>query len=397
MNKKKFCLVVYKKLSSIEQKKLELVIKNTLKILPNKNNLFILDMSFFCFSEKFKFKKKFSKNGVNYVKISNLHDIKLFSEGYKCFCFGFVNRRLNEFLILFLLKIYNFKLISHSNVGFFANISDYSGINLLLKIRFFLLHRFNYYIYRFLLSLRLTPPINFFFESSNSRIQILNKLHKNKNFIYKKVFPPYYQNIIRINSELSNFKIKKVLQKNKIITFIDSGLGHDDNKKLNFNNQHKNEKFYNALEFFLKNLQMKIKKKVFFCLHPKSEYSKKMLNKLKQNFIVKVGTKDSYIYKSDYVIIAMSSMLNKIILLNKKLIIINSTYLSNWINKKTKDINNQIKLSNVNIDQYKFDLNKVLYKSSLAKKKYSKFIYDNLIENRKLNYYDDFKNKLNNL
>ena len=84
--------------------------------------------------------------------------------------------------------------------------------------------------------------------------------------------------------------------------------------------------------FFLNKIK-KNKKKILVCLHPKAKYPTKILKLLKSNFIIKFGT-SAYIHSSEFVIISMSSLINKIIFFKKKLIIANSIDLGNWINKK---------------------------------------------------------------
>ena len=132
-------------------------------------------------------------------------------------------------------------------------------------------------------------------------------------------------------------------------------------------------------------------------MHPKAKYPINILKLLKSNFIIKFGTKDAYIYRSEFVIINMSSLINKIIFFKKKLIIANSIDLGNWINKKIININNEISLSNVDLDKQYFDLDKIFKKSSYSLKYYDNFIKKNLIEDRSKNYYESVRSKLEKL
>ena len=93
----------------------------------------------------------------------------------------------------------------------------------------------------------------------------------------------------------------------------------------------------------------------------------------------------------------MSSLINKIIFFKKKLIIANSIDLGNWINKKIININNEISLSNVDLDKQYFDLDKIFKKSSYSVKYYDNFIKKNLIEDRSKNYYESLRSKLEKL
>ena len=82
------------------------------------------------------------------------------------------------------------------------------------------------------------------------RIKHLKKLNNKKNNIYRILFPLYFKKIIRINSTYSSLKIKKFSTKKNLITYIDSGLGHDDVKKLNFDNDIEYLSYYKKLVFF---------------------------------------------------------------------------------------------------------------------------------------------------
>lgn len=391
--KRKFFIVVYKKLTSLEEKKLNEKLIETQKIIPSKSKLYLVDMSKFYFGNKFIFKEKFINRKLNYIKVANLSVLNNLSKGYKCYCFGFTNRNLNEFLVLYLLKKYKIKLLGFSDVGFFANIPNYKQISFILKLRFIFYFRLNYFIYRFLLSLRLTPPIEYFFESSGSRIRNIIDLEKKKNFFLKFFFPSYFKKLIRINSRFSDLNLKKNKEKEKLVLYIDSGLGHEDVKKLNFKNDIKYLSYYIKLINFLKKIKKK-NKKIVVCLHPRAKYPKNVIKLLKKNFTIKIGTKDIYIWQSEYTIINMSSMLNKLIFFRKKIIIANSLDLGNWINKKIINLNNEIKLCNVNLDDKIYSVDKLFKKSSETLKLYDNFIKKNLIENNSQNYFENIKSKL---
>ena len=79
------------------------------------------------------------------------------------------------------------------------------------------------------------------------------------------------------------------------------------------------------------------------------------------------------------------------------MIIANSIDLGNWINKKIININNEISLSNVDLDKQYFDLDKIFKKSSYSLKYYDNFIKKNLIEDRSKNYYESVRSKLEKL
>ena len=71
MIRKKFCIIVYKKLKIKEQKNFKKRLSDLLKIIPEKCNLYILDMSKFYFGSNFKLSKKLLNNKINYIIISN--------------------------------------------------------------------------------------------------------------------------------------------------------------------------------------------------------------------------------------------------------------------------------------------------------------------------------------
>jgi hypothetical protein len=395
--KKKFIIAVYRKLNKKEEKILNKDLNEWLKVMPQKSCLFVMDLGSFYFGDKYKPSKSILNKKFNYIKINNISELNKFTKNHKCYCLGFTNRTLKEFYILYLLKKFKILLVGFSNVGFFANVENYSKVNLLLKIRFIFAYRFSYYFYRILLSLRLTPPIEYFLDSSNSRIKSLNKINREKSFFYKKIFPPYYKKLIRINSVYSNIKKNKFIKKNNLITYIDSGLGHDDVKKLNFNRDLKLSEYYKKLTFFLNKVKIKKKKPVYFCLHPKAKYPKTIIKLLKKNFFVKVGTKDYYLYNSEYLILNITTLVNKIIFIKKKIIIINSTDLGNWISKKILNLINEIHLSNINLESKIFNLDKIFKESNKSLKFYDFYIKNNLIEDKSKNYYESIKDKLNKI
>ena len=395
--KKKFVIAVYKKLNKTEERILNSNLSEWLKVIPENSSLSVLDISKFYYGDKFKPIKNIFKKKVNYIEITSLTMLGDFTKDHKCFCFGFTERTLKEFYILYLFKKFKIHLIGFSNVGFFANVENYSQINFFLKMRWIFSFRLSYYFYRILISLRLTPQIEYFLDSSNSRIKKLNTINKKKSLFYKKIFPPYYKNLIRINSLYSNIKNAKFTKKNKIITYIDSGLGHPDVKKLNLEQDIKIFEYYKKLNIFLKKIKNKKKKIIYFCLHPKAKYPSSILQLLKKNFVVKVGIKDSYLYNSEFLILNTSSLVNKIIFIKKKIIIVNSINLGNWINKKILNLINEIKLCNINLDNKFFDYNKIFKNSFNSLKYYDSYIKNNLTEDKTKNYYESIKYKLNNL
>ena len=142
--KKKFIVVVYKKLNKKEEKILNTDLIEWLKVMPPKSSLFVLDLGNFYFGDKYKPSKSILNKKFNYTKINNLSKLDDFTKDHKCYCFGFTNRTIKEFYILYLLKKFKILLIGFSNVGFFANVDNYSQINFFLKIRFIFTYRFSY-------------------------------------------------------------------------------------------------------------------------------------------------------------------------------------------------------------------------------------------------------------
>ena len=99
----------------------------------------------------------------------------------------------------------------------------------------------------------------------------------------------------------------------------------------------------------------------------------------------------------EFLILNTSSLVNKIIFIKKKIIIVNSINLGNWINKKILNLINEIKLCNINLDNKFFDYNKIFKNSFNSLKYYDSYIKNNLTEDKTKNYYESIKYKLNNL
>ena len=146
----------------MEKTKLKKRLIELLKIIPEKSDLFILDMSKFYYGPNFNFSKKLINKKLDILKFQISTCWIILQKNSKCFCFNFTNRNLKEFLILYLIKKFNIFVLGLSEVGFFANVSNYKKISLLLKLKFIFFYRISYYFYRILLALRLTPPVRLF-------------------------------------------------------------------------------------------------------------------------------------------------------------------------------------------------------------------------------------------
>jgi len=93
----------------------------------------------------------------------------------------------------------------------------------------------------------------------------------------------------------------------------------------------------------------------------------------------------------------ISTLVNKIIFIKKKIIIVNSINLGHWINKKILNLINEIRLCNINLENKFFDYNKIFKNSSNSLKYYDSYIKNNLTEDKTKNYYESIKDKLNKL
>lgn len=252
-------------------------------------------------------------------------------------------------------------------------------------MKFLISYKIRYITFRILSIINLICKFDLCFESSESRIkQIQNSLSYKIDHFFKINIFSYYKKIIRINSHLKAKKIKS--KKLKYIVFCDDGFDHPDRTIREFVKKNDRELYYKRLYFFLKKLENTFQKKIIFCKHPRAKYpfSRSFL-RIKNSFLVKIGTSEKDILSSFLFLINSTSMISKAILFKKKVIVLKSSLLGYFINLRINEMINEIKLPVINIDDYNvIDIKKKIL--NINKKHIKNFIFKNIfLKSKKTN------------
>ena len=368
-------------------------------LVPDKNNYLLVDLSNFYFGKSFEFDSEIKKLGVTYFKPRNIFELYNFTKKKNIYAFGLDNcnyKLLYIFIITNLLKI---KLIFINYFGFFPQ-SDYNReLEKLTAFFKYSYHRFNYFFFRTLSFLRITSRIHTCFEASESRINNIKQ-----SFSYKvdkklnlKIFS-YMENIFRINSiYYDKFQFNEIKNENKYIIFVDNGFDHPDrvNNDVKVTEKFRNN-YYKNLYSFLLNLKKIYNLDLLYCKHPKAYYPQNAYFELiKKNFIKSSESTLNLIKKSDIVIFTETSLMNEIILLKKKIILLNSEYIGSYSKSKLKSIKNEIDLFSITLENFK-DFNKKYLDGEMLKKikHYEEFTKKNLCYEKKIKSSNQIKKNL---
>ena len=392
MKKKIFFYVVFTKYTKKKQSDLTRYLNYLKKITPEDSDLFLLDFSKYYFGESFN-KSNFSIKNIKYLKVENLYNFKKFCYGKKIYCFGLINQKIKKILILRIIKKLNFKVIEIMNLGYFPQSYKEANLSLLYKIFVLLTYRTNYYFFRILSLLNLTPKIDYYFESSQNRINKIKSRQEKKFlniFSSKKI--AFFKKIIRINSQLHEKLEKPVKISKKYIVYIDSGYDHPDitTKELYMFSK-KRRVFYDNLYKSLENIEKKFNKKLVFCKHPKSNYPA-YFNKFDRRFIISTGKAEYYILNSFLSIVSATTLINLVIYYKKDFIISNSQFWGNLVKDKIVSIKKELNLETFDIESDKY-ANKLQLEKKILKnrKQMNKFISNNLIADKKTGHMNQMK------
>ena len=374
------------------------------KLSPNDSNLTILDLTKYCLFRSDKFYDHEDKD-VNYIKIKSINELKkVLNKSQTNYALGPVYPSLNSILIFIIIKIFEIKIIMINRQGFFLNMQN-KETNLINSLKFFFNHKLMYYFTRIFSIINILPKIEYYFETSQTRIDEINKsfLSRLNNFFYNRINFSYIKKIIRINSsgadEIS--LDSKVNSNYKNIVLVDSGYDHPDRfsrERIIVNHEYLSERnlYYKKLFKFLNDLSNLTDKKILFCKHPKNTYPLDgYFLKIEKNFCEENYLADNEIKKSYLTLFTGgSSMINKsiifsnnIIILRSKLIGIHNILLDSFkkqIQLKEFDLDNNVLSDHVNI----------IKECEKIKLKYDDFINNNLIIKKNVKSYDQIKHVL---
>ena len=284
------------------------------------------------------------------------------------------------FSINFLLSKLKIQKFIVSNVGYNPeNYNFHKKQSFFRKMIIFYNFKIINYFVRILVLLSILPKYEFFFESSSYVIDSIKNGISNK---IKKRIPfldfSYYKKIIKINSRsYDEFLRNKSSISNDYIVFIDGMIfDHQDVKiRSGLPSNELREKYYSLLRNFLNDLQALYKKKVIICLHPSNYFSKKN-DDFKGFKITKFQTAE-YMTKADVIVFHEGSSIIQGIAMKKKIINLQGSFLSDYINMRCEMYVKTLNLKKYNLENYKLEPKKKL---------------DNDLIKR-CNYYDDYIKK----
>ena len=289
-----------------------------------------------------------------------------------------------EFKVKYLFSIMKIKKVSRkiyyllNNTIFYYRNFRFKEKNLLFFFKITNIS-ISYIVLNILKKFKIIPKVDFIFYSTNFFI------NKKRNIILSQENLPLniygYKRLIRVNSFAAEntINIKNKLKKKNIV-FVDGGFNHDDRSiYCKRSTSHQEKKYYDLINKLLNKLSLLNKSDAIFLAHPQTNVYK--IKKYLKNIKVIKNKTYKEIMKSSHVIFHESSAINFALLLNKKILSINSPLLGKWLNYRTKQIALKIKCPSYQLENICNLSNKSLLK--ILKKPYIKnfsYIRNNLIK-----------------
>ena len=218
-----------------------------------------------------------------------------------------------------MLSKFTIKRLFVSDLGFIPSETGNEKYKIKEKIFSLINLKIPYYLFRFLCALRLIKNIEYFFESSQSRINQINSSISKKLFKILGIDLSYYRNIYRINSKgFDQSKSEKLKAVN--IVYCDSGFDHPDKiQREGIPKENNREKYYLYLFNFLKKISSIYKKNVIFVKHPKNSYPKTgNFLKIKNSFQIVNAGAEKHLLNAHIAIFHVSTLITRAMQLRKK-------------------------------------------------------------------------------
>jgi hypothetical protein len=339
-------------------------LKNLLFFKPNKN----------------KNKKNFNKK-IKYFEPKNFFEFIKFFENTKLIGFNGLGKSLNFFKIYYYLNKIDFSQILLLNIGYPQNIVEISynkKKDFFISFIFFLNRFFSKKLFRIFTVFNIFPKIDFYFDTRKQIIRNINnsflkKIEKKFSFLSLSYFRKAY--LVNSRSYDDNLNLKKY--SNKYITFVDSPFLDPDRiaREGNIKNFKVIRYYKNLNQLFFK-LKKIFKKEIIICAHPGNNLKK--LKKAFPHFKVFKFQTLKFIRNSDLVLFHESSAALDALILNKKLIALESNLLGEYYSKRILFYKDNLGINSLNLD---IDLE--ISKSEILKKilkpvKTNRYIKDNL-------------------
>lgn len=383
MKEKIFCYLTDQR--ELKKKNFDKIIKFYRSIVPDDIKFYIIDFTTYT-KPNVKFSYLKSNKKINYLFIKNLTQIINFFKNKKILCAGFDSIDFKSIKVQFLINFFQVTRIMISDLGYVPSEFKKTDYSIKEKSFDFLYVKFPYIILRILSLFRIINKIDYFFEASQTRIfQIKNSISKKIDNLFG-VNISFYNKIFRINSKSSDETLKKK-KSNKFILYCDSGFDHPDKIKREGNiDVEKKELYYLYLYNLLNKLKKIFRKKIIFCKHPKNPYPKEgNFIKITKNYQVVDASAEKYLYNADIAIFHVSTLISRAIQLQKKIILVHSKLVGNYLHMRSKKWIKEINLFNIKLSKNYNIEKKKLNKSLINKTKlYEKFIKKNVtLENSK--------------
>ena len=382
------------------------IYKNYIESVINRYGKFVI-VDFYRYSQKNNkkiineklLKKKF-KNKIHFFYPKNKYEFYDFIRNKQVFALDSLSRDFKDFKIRYLINKKNIFIILLANIGNISNEKN-GTLDLSLRNKFYSYYKIlNKYIYRILILLDIFPKTFLYFDS---RKKIVDKFNNSKFRKMFKKFPKLgflinFLNVHRINSDsYENFiKLKKREKNNKII-FIDGNYEHSDILKKEQLDLHKVKiEYFKLLSKKFTILEKIFKKKIEICLHPSSDL--KVYKKNLQKFRISKGKTIEKVYDSYMIIFHESSAVMDALIAKKKILILETNILGNYLLNKMLMYKNLIKLPSIDMHSTKILSKKdFLNEYSKTKKHRDQYIKDNLIYHNNELPSITFMNVINNL
>ena len=333
---------------------------------------FLLDKK----NSKFIIKNKYLKlpNNVHFFSPSCIKDFENFMINKELVVINSIGRHFNELRVHFLIKKYNIRQIQISNLGNLQTeihpVKKYDLMSLLYKYE----HKFSRLITVILSNLGFISKIDIRFITDKKILKTKN----NNNFLFNYFKLGFYKRHILINSKAYDNLISNnpKISENKIV-LLDVMFDHPEFLEMGSTPKLKDlKKYYKSIKQFLELLKKKYKKKVVICIHPKDSLKnkKRIYNKYA---VIKYATQKNII-ESFMVLFTDSSAIIDAILLKKKIIIIDSSFIDKNSRRVANDYHKKTGI-------FRLDLNNYTFKS---KKKFLQLVDKS--KNKQLRYTKSF-------
>jgi hypothetical protein len=271
-----------------------------------------------------KIKKNFSEKVIIFSP-KNIQEFKNFLKNKNLVFINNLENNLTDIKILFLIRNYNqvvIQNIGHVQLSQITDIYQYP----IKTLVYYLKKKWPRLIIKLLSAIGLLPKIDVRFTSNSVNI---NKILKNpiKKFLYTNKFL-YTKKIHLVNSRAYDIYLQNKFKKNeKYIVHLDASLNYYHETDLV---GHRNSEILNNHYFYLKKFLLKLSavynKKVIVCIHP--SYNLEEHQKFFKDFKVLKFVTREYIYKAFIVTVFDSSSIIDAVVLNKRIIGINSKFMS---------------------------------------------------------------------